>query len=214
MSDFSSLVAHQGSKCSDEEWTEYCWMGCVRLDETPAKWRDRILPRLIHFKENDLLPVGGKHLTHARRLFRYPNGTTYAPENGFAICHKCNQLVYIGKKVGGYNHGGILKHWITSCSVYNYVSFEEVKRLKQKPKSQHSTDDIYILREYELWMKNAVRKIERAREAGKKIRAVKVIQQKWLEIFYRPEGMCATQLAEHYKLLWAVREEMRQINNV
>ncbi|RHZ49154.1 hypothetical protein Glove_529g13 [Diversispora epigaea] len=52
-------------------------------------------------------------------------------------------------------------------------------------------------------MKNAVRKIERAREAGKKIRAAKFIQQKWLEIFYRPEGICATQLAEHYKLLWA-----------
>ncbi|RHZ82604.1 hypothetical protein Glove_108g38 [Diversispora epigaea] len=89
MSDFSSLVAHDGSKCSDEEWTEYCRMELL---------------------ENDLLPVGGKHLTCAKRLFRYLNGTTYPPENGFAICYKCNQLVYIGKKVGGYNHGGILKY--------------------------------------------------------------------------------------------------------
>ncbi|RHZ87820.1 hypothetical protein Glove_30g141 [Diversispora epigaea] len=147
MSDFSSLIAHQGFKCSDEEWTEYCWMGNVR------------------------------------------------------------------KKVGGYNHGGILKHWITSCSVYVHVSFEEVKRLKQKPKSQRSTDDIYVLHEYELWMKNAVRKIERAREIGKKIRAVNIISQKWFEYMYRPEGITAKQLALHYQLLWTVREEMRQVNN-
>nr|CAG8610117.1 15870_t:CDS:2 [Entrophospora candida] len=31
---------------------------------------------------------------------------------------------------------------------------------------------------------------------------------------HRPDGLCASQLAEHYKLLWAVREEMRQVNNV
>ncbi|RHZ76315.1 hypothetical protein Glove_199g110 [Diversispora epigaea] len=46
-------------------------------------------------------------------------------------------------------------------------------------------DDMYALHRYKLWMQNAIRKIECAREA-----------------------------AEHYKLLWAVREEMRQINNV
>ncbi|RHZ72308.1 hypothetical protein Glove_243g121 [Diversispora epigaea] len=213
MSDFNSLVAHQGSKCSNEEWTEYCWMEVVRSDETPAEWRDRILFRLMYFKENDLFLVGAKHLTHARKLFRYSDGTTYAPENGFAISHKCNQLVYIGEKVGGYNHGGILKHWITSCSVYIPVSFEEVKRLKQKSKYQRSIDDTYVLREYELWMKNAIRKIERAREIGKKIRAVNIIAQKWLEYIYYPDGMTAKELAQHYQLLWTVREEMRQVNN-
>ncbi|RHZ60176.1 hypothetical protein Glove_357g55 [Diversispora epigaea] len=173
MSDFSSLVAHQGSKCSNEEWTEYCWMGVVRSDETPAEWRDRILPHLMHFKENDLLPIG----------------------------------------VEGYNYGGILKHWITSCSVYIHVSFEEIKRLKQKSESQHSTDDIYVLREYELWMKNAVRKIEHAREVGKKIRACTIIQRKVVEWIYRPDGLTAQELAFHYACLQNIRAEMRQINN-
>ncbi len=66
-------------------------------------------------------------------------------------------------------------------------------------------------------MQNAVRRIKRAREIGRKIRACRIIQRKWLEIFFRPEGMCATELALlalHYQLLWAVQEEMRQVSNV
>ncbi|CAG8854957.1 8035_t:CDS:2, partial [Gigaspora margarita] len=39
---------------------------------------------------------------------------------------------------------------------------------------------------------------------------VNIIAQKWLEYMYRPEGLTATELALHYKLLWAVQEEMRQ----
>ena len=72
----------------------------------------------------------------------------------------------------------------------------------------YNFNDEYALHRYGLWMQNAIRRIKYAREAGKKISACTIIQRKWLEIFYRPEGMCATQLAEHYKLLWAVREEM------
>ncbi|RHZ89956.1 hypothetical protein Glove_9g70 [Diversispora epigaea] len=64
------------------------------------------------------------------------------------------------------------------------------------------------------WKQNAVRRVKRAREAGKKIRAVNIISQKWLEYMYKPDGLCTTELAQHYQLLWAVREEMRQINNV
>ena len=30
---------------------------------------------------------------------------------------------------------------------------------------------------------------------------------------YRPDGLTATELAQH-QLLWVVREEMRQINNI
>ncbi|CAG8563112.1 1451_t:CDS:2 [Cetraspora pellucida] len=48
----------------------------------------------------------------------------------------------------------------------------------------------------------------------KKIRAVKIIQQKWIEIMYKPNGLKAKELAEHYKLLWAVREEMHQHKNL
>ena len=63
-------------------------------------------------------------------------------------------------------------------------------------------------------MENLIRKIKHIRETAKKNRACIIIQRKWLEIFYRPEGMCASLLAEHYKLLWAIREETRQVNNV
>ena len=31
---------------------------------------------------------------------------------------------------------------------------------------------------------------------------------------YKPDGFCALELALHYQLLWAVREKMRQVNNV
>ena len=62
-------------------------------------------------------------------------------------------------------------------------------------------------------MQNAVRRIKRAREIGRKIRAVNIIAQKWLEYMYRPDGMTAKELAQHYQLLWTVREKMRQINN-
>ena len=48
------------------------------------------------------------------------------------------------------------------------------------------------------------------RETAKKIRAVNIIAQKWFEYMYRPNGMTAKELAQHYQLLWAVREEMRQ----
>ncbi|CAG8832239.1 1293_t:CDS:2, partial [Gigaspora margarita] len=33
--DFNSLVAHGGSKCSDEEWSKYIEMPQVRTNETP-----------------------------------------------------------------------------------------------------------------------------------------------------------------------------------
>ncbi|CAG8809358.1 28323_t:CDS:2, partial [Gigaspora margarita] len=44
------------------------------------------------------------------------------------------------------------------------------------------------------------------KEIGKKIQAVNVIQQKWLEYFYKPDSLCTTELAQHYQLLWVVRE--------
>ncbi|RHZ81500.1 hypothetical protein Glove_120g9 [Diversispora epigaea] len=74
--------------------------------------------------------------------------------------------------------------------------------------------NIGSIRRYELWIQNAIRRVKRAREIGRKIRDVKVIQEKWLEYFYRPDGLCASELALHYQLLWAVQEEIRQINNV
>ncbi|CAG8833684.1 27857_t:CDS:2, partial [Gigaspora margarita] len=149
MSNFSSLIAHGGSKCSNEEWSEYVKMPQVRTNETPSEWMKWIWKHLTYFRENDLLPIESKKYLEARKLIQLPNSCSYTSEIGIAICFSCNQL-------------------------------------------------------------NAIKKIEHARKIGKKIQAVKVIQQKWLEYFYRPDSMYTTKLAQHYQLLWAVREEMRQ----
>ncbi|RHZ75338.1 hypothetical protein Glove_216g16 [Diversispora epigaea] len=65
-----------------------------------------------------------------------------------------------------------------------------------------------------VWMSNAVRRVKREREVAKKIRAINIISQKWLEYMYRPDGLCAPELAIHFKLLWGIREEMRRVSNV
>jgi hypothetical protein len=105
------------------------------------------------------------------------------------------------------------RHWKFSCTGNKYcgVSYDEyLLKLEKKSISGYDYDNEYALHRYGLWLQNAIKKIERAREIGKKIQAVNVIQQKWLEYFYRPDGLCATELAKHYQLLWVVREEMRQ----
>ncbi|CAG8527891.1 13884_t:CDS:2, partial [Acaulospora morrowiae] len=64
---------------------------------------------------------------------------------------------------------------------------------------------------YELWVaKNAIKRLKRAREVGKKMRPCILIQHKWIEFMHHPNGLIVKQLAEHYKLLWTIREEMRQ----
>ncbi|CAG8849164.1 23879_t:CDS:2, partial [Gigaspora margarita] len=95
---------------------------------------------------------------------------------------------YTGKRtknIENYNHIGMERHWASYCTGNSYCG------------------------EF-----NTVKKIQRAREVGKKIQAINIISQKWLEYFYRPEGICVTELAHHYKLLWSIREEMCQINNI
>jgi len=32
----------RGSKCTDDEWYEYCQMPQVRANETPGEWKERI----------------------------------------------------------------------------------------------------------------------------------------------------------------------------
>jgi len=221
MNNISELIAHSASTCSDEEWTECCWMSHVRINETPGEWKERIWPRLQYFRDNDLLPTGkGKKYLEARKLSQVSSRDSYTPTIGLAICFSCDQLVYIGKMTknmgNNYNHIGMEKHWATHCTGNKYcdVSYEEWQKIIQKPYSARKFDEDYALRLYEIWMTNAIRRIKRAREVGKKIRACTIIQRKFIEHMYRPDGLCASQLAEHYKLLWAVREEMRQVNNV
>ncbi|RHZ63738.1 hypothetical protein Glove_328g71 [Diversispora epigaea] len=200
----STSDAHGGSNCTDVEWDEYVRMGNVRDNETPSS-------------EFGLAYI--------------PTLGTYAPAIGLAICFSCDQLIYTGKQtanIGNYNYIGMERHWKFSCSGNKYcgVNYDEYLKIKQKSNSAYSGasvstsdvstlnfDDMYALHRYKLWMQNAIRKIECAREVGRKIQACITIQRKFIEWYYRHSGLCASLLAEHYQLLWAVREEMCQINN-
>ena len=73
-----------------EEWHEYCWMSQVRIGETPGEWKERIWERLMYFRENALLPSQSKKYLEARKLIRFPDGSSYAPEIRIAICFSCD----------------------------------------------------------------------------------------------------------------------------
>jgi hypothetical protein len=210
-----SINTHE-TDCTDAEWIEYCNMPQIRDNETPSEWMKRIWERLTYFRENNLLPNESKKYLEARKLIRLPNSGSYAPEIGIAICFSCDQLVYTGKRkknIGNYNHIGMERHWKFSCTGNKYcgVTYNEyLLKVKKKSISGYNYDNEYALHRYELWMQNAIKKTKRAREIGKKIQACIIIQRKFIEYYYRPDGLCALEIAQHYKLLWMVREEMRQ----
>nr|CAG8620952.1 8667_t:CDS:2 [Entrophospora candida] len=192
----ASLSERRGTNCTDAEWDEILEM------------------------KNDLLPYNSKKYLEARKLITYwseVNGfyKSYAPEIGIAICFSCNQLVYTGKRtknIGNYNHIGMEKHWASHCAGNKYcgVSYGEYQKIIQKTKSARKYDDNYALRRYELWTTNAIRRIKRAREVGKKIKACIKIKRKVVEWIYRPDGLTATELALHYACLQNIRAEMHQ----
>ncbi|CAG8853381.1 23742_t:CDS:2, partial [Gigaspora margarita] len=176
---------HGSFKCSNEKWSEYVKMPQVYTNETPSEWMKWIWERLTHFRENNLLSIESKKYLKARKLIQLSNSSSYASEIGIAICFSCNQLVYIGQRKKNIGN-------------YNHIGIEKHWKFS-------CTGNKFC--------NNAIKKIKCAREIGKKIQAVKIIQQKWLEYFYRPDSMYTTELAQHYQLLWAVREEMRQVKH-
>ena len=190
-----------------EEWAEYCNMAQVRTNETPAEWKERIWGRLTYFREKSLLP--NKRYLQARKLILLADGTSYAPTIEIVICFSCDELVYTGKYM--YVEAYMKKHWKTLCigNKYCELKYEDYLKITQKPKFDRTFDDTYALRYYELWMSNAISKLKRAREVGKKMRACALIQHKWIEFMYRPNGLMVKQLAEHYKLLWTIHEDIR-----
>ncbi|RHZ71990.1 hypothetical protein Glove_248g54 [Diversispora epigaea] len=207
----ASLSGRRGTNCTDTEWDEYVKMPQILKGETPSEWMKRIWERLTYFRKNDLLPTQSKKYLEARKLIELwnkyrGNYDSYAPEIGIAICFSCDRLVYTGertKNIGNYNHIGMERHWASHCTGNTFcgVNYDEYLKIKQKSNSMYNFDNEYALHRYRLWMQNAIKKVERARE------------RKFIEFMYRPDGMTAKQLAEHYQLLWIVREEMRQINN-
>ncbi|RHZ63481.1 hypothetical protein Glove_329g31 [Diversispora epigaea] len=169
----------------------------------------------MYYRNNNRLAGSNKRYLVARKE-EYMEGFSYglAVEVNIAICYSCDQFVYVDKRLGydsclNYNMG---EHWRTNCTGNRYcdISFKEYMELKQKPEVKHNIFTRVAIYRYELRIENLINRVKHIRETAKKIRAVNIIAQKWLEYMYRPDGLCASELAQHYQLLWAVREEMRQ----
>ncbi|CAH1766573.1 2779_t:CDS:2, partial [Entrophospora sp. SA101] len=172
---------------SDTEWKDNCQLPVIRKGETPSDWMKRIWDQLTNYKNNNRLTYDKKRYLIARKM-------------EYLCGYEC-----------GFRHF-MDKHWSTNCTgnAYCDISYKDYIELKSRSETSNSYFEKEAIRRYELWMQNAIRRVKHAREIGRKIRAVNVIQQKWLEYFYRPDGLCASELTLHYQLLWAVREEMRQ----
>ncbi|RHZ66444.1 hypothetical protein Glove_307g54 [Diversispora epigaea] len=202
----------------ETEWKDYCQLPGIHSKETPSDWMKRIWDRLMDYKNRGRLAGSMKRFIIANKMkYLWEGDLDHAVGVNITICYSCNKLVYSNIRCKyGICHF-MDKHWSTNCTgnAYCDISFRDYIEFKNKLKSGliNSFDEKQAIRRYELWMQNAIRRVKRAREIGRKIRAVKVIQEKWLEYFYRPDGLCASELALHYQLLWTVRKEMRQINN-
>src|SRR5207244_3614627 len=112
---------------------------------------------------------------------------------------------------------GMERHWASHCTgnCFCGVSYDDyLLKIEQKAISGYNFDNEFALHRYGLWMSNAIKKVKRAREIGRKIRACITIQRKVVEWIYHPDGLTATELALHYACLQNIRAEMRQINNV
>ena len=112
---------------------------------------------------------------------KYMEGFSYGLAVGvnIAICYSCDKLVY--SKIGsGYEcwfcHF-MDKHWSTNCTgnAYCNISFKDYMDLKNRPEASNFYFEKEAIRRYELWMQNAIRRIKRAREVGKKIQVYIII---------------------------------------
>ncbi|RHZ89268.1 hypothetical protein Glove_16g110 [Diversispora epigaea] len=203
----------------ETEWKDYCQLPGIHSKETPSDWMKQIWDRLMDYKNRGRLAGSMKRYIIANKMkYLWEGDLGYAVGVNIAICYSCNKLVYsnIGCKYGICHF--MDKHWSTNCTgnAYCDISFRDYIEFKNKLKSglTNSFDEKQAIRRYELWMQNAIRRVKRAREIGRKIQACITIQRKVVEWIYHPDGMTVKQLSEHYQLLWAVREEMCQINNV
>ncbi|CAG8753047.1 35356_t:CDS:1, partial [Gigaspora margarita] len=127
-------------------------------------------------------------------------GYIYSAGVSIAIYHSCNELIY--NKIGrGYEcwHPYFMNvHWSTNCigNAFCDMSFKEYMELRNKPETG-LTNPFYVKRgihRYELWLKKAIKRVQRAREITKKTLTSTIIQRKWVEYMYLPDGMTAKQL--------------------
>ncbi|CAG8644977.1 4124_t:CDS:2, partial [Paraglomus brasilianum] len=91
------------------------------------------------------------------------------------------------------------EHWRTNCTGNRHcdISFKEYMELKQKPEAERDIFTRLAIHRYELRIENLINRVKHIRETAKKIRAVNIIAQKWLEYIYHPDA----QLEERNALL-------------
>ncbi|CAG8798540.1 11412_t:CDS:1, partial [Racocetra persica] len=72
----------------------------------------------------------------------------------------------------GFRHF-IDEHWGTNCTENAYcdISYKDYIELKSRSEVSNSYFEKEAIHRYELWMQNVIRRVKRAREIGKKIRA-------------------------------------------
>jgi len=185
----------------------------IHNGEIPSDWKKRIWNQLIYYKNNNKLIDNQKWYLIARKLkYLYEGQFSYPIEVNIAICYSCNKLVY--SKIGCDSYYFMDNHWSTNCTRNTYcnISYKDYIELKNRSELTISIYEKKAIYRYELWISNAIKKIKRAREVCKKIKAVNIISKKWLEYMYRPGSITAMKLANHFKLLQSIREEMHNIN--
>ncbi|RHZ68206.1 hypothetical protein Glove_296g70 [Diversispora epigaea] len=163
----------------------------IRDGEIPSDWKKRIWDQLMNYRNDNCLIDGMKRYIVARKI-EFTEGFSYH------VAVKVNIAIY----------GGTFVH----CD----ISFKEYMELKQKPEVECDiytrksrpeaklTNSFYekeTIRCYELWMQNAVRRVKHVKKVEKKTQTCITIQRKWIEYMYRPDGLCASKLAIHFKLL-------------
>ncbi|KAG9295323.1 hypothetical protein G9A89_021254 [Geosiphon pyriformis] len=192
----------------------------VNIQSTPSKrqFPISVLPKDPEERQQHVINM--RYLVARKLKYLYEGDLGHAEGVSIAICYSCNKLVY--SKIGsGYEcefRHFMNEHWTTNCTGNDYcdISYKDYMELKNKPEAE-LTNSFYekeAIHRYELWMQNAIRRVKRAREIGRKIRACITIQRKIVEWIYRPDGLTATELALHYACLQNISAEMRQVNNV
>ncbi|CAG8734566.1 14237_t:CDS:1, partial [Funneliformis mosseae] len=73
----------------------------IKPGETPLEWKNRIWNNLMEFRKEDVLPLSTKKYLLARKVVNWENRSendhSICEPIGYAICYKCNNLIYNGE---------------------------------------------------------------------------------------------------------------------
>ena len=73
-------------------------------------------------------------------IYLWEGDLGHAERVRITLCHSCDQLVYIGKRVEkvSFHNYIIIEHWCFQCtgSAYCDMSFEDYIKLKDKPETE------------------------------------------------------------------------------